>query len=163
MGFGKATLNGNLLDEAFGFAKNGREIALEIMPMEMWELGFQLAVGFSPYDIAYDAASLLAGKDIVTGGDLTDFDRAVLVLGVFTGIGDELVKIGKKVRGFVGSNLDVVEDSKNVIRSLRKSFDNKGFIGAFADIFNRFKRKLNNLFGEGDDVPHSIRQVIQTQ
>ncbi|MCP4362015.1 MAG: hypothetical protein GY796_28730, partial [Chloroflexi bacterium] len=118
-------------------------------PLEYWELGFQLAIGFSPYDIVYDAASLLAGKDIITGDELTDFDKFAIALGVFTVIGDDLLKLGKKV-----SQLDNIKKAGNVTSALdtgRRMFSNfrkKGIRGGLADLSARLGQKMKGFFGD---------------
>ncbi|MCP4362656.1 MAG: hypothetical protein GY796_32025, partial [Chloroflexi bacterium] len=126
-------------------------------PLEYWELGFQLAIGFSPYDIVYDAASLLAGKDIITGDELTDFDKFAMALGVFTVIGDDLLKLGKKI-----SQLDTIKKAGNVtsaldtgrklfsdVKNTLKNFRAKGLRGGLADLSARLGRKMKGFFGDG--------------
>ena len=144
MGFGKAALNGDLLNEAFGFAKNGREIALEIMPMEYWELGFQLAVGFSPYDWAYDAASLMAGHDILTGEELTNFDKGAILLGFLTfGTADDFIDVGQKLA------------RKNGIDSL-PSLYNFGLKNMARGAANAFKGGIKGLLKAGEGLDKSL-------
>jgi hypothetical protein len=117
-GFGNSALNGNLLKDGFEFAQHGREIALGIMPMEMWELGFQLAIGFSPFDWLYDLGSFLAGRDIVSGAELTEFDKATILAGFLTlGFGDDVIKAGKAL-----SKLKSLDEAAAVGKASKKLF-----------------------------------------
>jgi RHS repeat-associated protein/uncharacterized repeat protein (TIGR01451 family) len=60
------------------------------------QLALQIAIALSPFDMLYDAACLLTGTDLISGQPLSDFERAAIIVGLVTGIGDDIMQIGSK-------------------------------------------------------------------
>ena len=124
--------------------------------MEYWELGFQLAVGFSPYDWAYDAASLMAGQDILTGDELTNFDKGAILFGFLTfGMGDDIIKVSKRLAKNQG--VDSLPSLVDFGRQLRKRMLN-GAAAAFQQ--DRFKGLLKAGEGLAKSLPGRLRHAL---
>ncbi len=66
-----------------------------------------ILIGFTPLDILYDLASLMAGRDLLSGRELTTFDTVAILAGFFTaGLGDDILGGG----GRPLRNLDDADD-----------------------------------------------------
>jgi Na+/H+-translocating membrane pyrophosphatase len=62
----------------------------------------QVLIAISPLDVVYDIGLLTIGKDLLTGYQLSNFEKgailAGLVVGLFTaGIGDDLLQAGARL------------------------------------------------------------------
>ncbi|GIK42475.1 MAG: hypothetical protein BroJett011_63080 [Chloroflexota bacterium] len=161
-GFGNSALNGNLLKDSFEFAQHGREIALSIMPMAMWELGFQLAIGFSPFDWLYDLGSLVTGRDIVSGEALSQWEKAAIVAGFLTlGFGDDVIEAAnalKKLKA-LDEAAAASKAGKKLLGNLADVSQTKGVRDNLGELSKRGLNSLSGLSGGADEAAEAVADV----
>lgn len=161
-GFGNSALNGNLLKDSFEFAQHGREIALSIMPMAMWELGFQLAIGFSPFDWLYDLGSLVTGRDIVSGETLSQWEKAAIVAGFLTlGFGDDVIEAGnalKKLKA-LDEAAAASKAGKKLLGNLVDVSQTKGVRDNLGELSKQGLNSLSGLSKGADEAAEAVADV----